>query len=75
VQARERNLLKELEELRVDHDRTLQRYYTAAERADTANAQSEAMERRAKQATYVSEQLRKELEKTQRHLQARISHL
>ena len=63
-------MLRELEDLRVDRDRILQRYDAVVERADAANAQSETAERRARQAVYVSEQLRKELEKAKRALQA-----
>lgn len=43
------------------------------DRADAASVQFEAMERRAKQATYVCEQMRKELEQTRRSLQVEMS--
>ncbi len=74
-QARERNLLRELEILKEERDRLTERYDAAVERADSANMQNEVLERRVKQAAYVNEQLRKDLEKARSSLQARMSQL
>ena len=73
VQARERNLLRELENLKEDRDGLMERYHAAVERADSANTQNEVLSRRVKQAAYVNEQLRKDLDKARSSLQARMS--
>ena len=72
-QARERNLLRELEHLKEERDRLMERYDAAVERADSANMQNDVLARRVKQAAYVNEQLRKDLEKARSSLQARMS--
>ncbi len=72
-QARERNLLRELENLKEDRDRLMERFDAAIERADSANVKSEGLVRQVKQAAYVNEQLRKDLEKARSSLQARMS--
>ncbi len=65
-------MLRELENLKEDRDRLMERYDAVVERADSVNMQNEVLDRQIKQTAYVNEQLRKDLEKARSSLQASL---